>query len=137
MSAYSGKIVREAGGSVLRFTSGASLVLESGTAFQPSGHTAVQSGASLQVANGGSLVIKPGATTGGQAYPILNMGNNQMWYAPGSPGSPITSASPGDLMWIANSASTSLWVNLSNGTTGSRWGLVRLGNAGSQIVTGP
>lgn len=134
---YNVKIRKEQGGSLMRFASGASLVLESGTVFQPSGHTSIQSGASLQVGNGASLVVKPGATAGGQMYAMLNMGPNTFWYAPGSAGSPITSASPGDVLFIANSASTSIWVNLSNGTAGSRWGLVRLGNAGSQVPAGP
>jgi len=117
---YSTKIVREQGGSVLRMKSGASLVLESGALFSPAGNTEIQSGASIAIADGGSLTVKSGATAKGQMYAIMNMGPNTWFFAPASPGSPITSASPGDMLWIGGSL-PSLWVNTSNGTTGSAW----------------
>ena len=122
-------IIREAGGSVLtlkdiatmRLQSGASLVVEPGASLHSFGDVQVESGASIVVNDGASLIIKPAATTGSTADVIMNVGNNQIWYAPGSGGSPITNASPGDLMWIANSASTALWLNISDGTAGSKW----------------
>lgn len=122
-------ITKEQGGSVMtwddaataRFLSGASMIVDSGASLQSFGHVQVESGASLHVNDGGSLVIKPSATTGSTAYVVMNVGNNQFWYAPGSGGSPVTNASPGDLMWVANSASTAIWVNISDGTMGSKW----------------
>lgn len=135
------KIILEQGGSVLRVASGGSITIESGGKFNLSGELAASGtltivGASMVVNDQASMTIKPGASAGDQPYSIMNMGNNQMWYAAGSSGSPTFLASPGDLAWVANSASTSLWANVSDGTAGSNWRAFRL-ETGSQIVTGP
>jgi hypothetical protein len=122
-------IIKEQGGSVVtfddvstqRFLSGASLIVDSGASLHSFGNIQAETGTCLTVNDGASLIIKPSATTGSTAYPIMNVGNNQVWYSPGSGGSPITTASPGDLMWVANSASTAIWVNISDGTMGSKW----------------
>lgn len=128
---YNTKIIREQGGSVLRFTSGASLVMESGATF--SGNVQAISGTSNLVANGASLVIKPAASVKGSMYAVLNMGPNTLWFSPASPGSPISSASPGDMLWIGGSL-PSLWLNNSDGTSGSKWTHV---GATSSVPAGP
>lgn len=133
---YNTRIKREQGGSVLTVASGGSLNVNDGGFLGLSGNQ-VFSGGSVQIGDTASLILRPGATTEDAMYPMLNMGKNTFWYSPGSAGSPITSASTGDILWISNSASTSLWVNVSDGTTGSNWDYVRLNAAGSQIVSGP
>ena len=135
MTTYQGRITREQGASVLSIASGGSVNFDAGAVLSTSG-TFVVASASALIGDAASLILKPAATTQNAAYPFLNLGQNQMWYSPGSAGSPITAASPGDMMWIANSASTSFWFNVSNGTGGSVWKLSRL-NTGSQIPTGP
>ena len=134
MPTYNSRIVREQGGSVMALASGASLNLAAGAPIGASGGL-ILSGGSAQVGTTASLLVKPTATAGGQPYAILNIGPNQMWYAPGSAGSPTFSGSPGDFLWIANSASTSFWANVSIGTAGSNWRAVAL-LAGSQFVAG-
>lgn len=76
-----------------------------------------------RVNDGASLVIKPTATANGTAYKILSIGNNSWYYVAGSGtgASPQFSASPGDMCWYANSASTGIWLNVSDGTAGSNW----------------
>lgn len=94
----------------------------------------VKSGGVLNIESGGSLGLTPTATTGATVYPLFKAGNNTIYYMAGSAGaSPNFSASPGDLLWFANSASTTMFVNISNGTAGSRWSSFRRTDAGSQI----
>ena len=112
-------IVREQGGSVQTFKS--------------TGTARFSSGASLIADTGACVAFKPTATATCTAYEILSMGNNKWWYMPGSAGSPVVSGSPGDMLWLANSASTSLWLNVSDGAAGSKWTAV--GVAGSQVPT--
>lgn len=94
----------------------------------------VKSTGKIEISDGASLNVKSGATTNNEMYAVMKMGNNTLWYAPGSAGSPITSGSPGDLLWIANSG---MWLNVSDGTTGSKWDFIKMGSTGSQIVSGP
>lgn len=95
-----------------------------------------QGGSELSLGLSGSLNLKSTATTKGSMYQILAMGSNKWWYSPASPGSPITSASPGDLLWIGGSL-PSLWMNISNGTTGSNWDQLQLVGPASAIPAGP
>ena len=151
MSTYNTKIVLEPGGSVfnvgqpgygavsnvfVRYQTGACAIYDSGASFLSAANVQVQSGASMHVDDGASLVIKDAATTQNNVYALLNMGKNQIWYTPGSTASPILSASPGDIFWLCQAASTALYLNVSNGTTGSNWRLVRLGT-GSQVLSAP
>lgn len=93
----------------------------------------LESGASLNVNQGGELKFSADATpTLNAAYPVFKVGTNAFWYSP-SAASPTLSASPGDLLWQPASASTAFWVNVSNGTAGSKWLAARLG-AGSQTT---
>ena len=138
---YNTKIVLEQGGSVqnvgepgygavsdvfVRYKTGACQIHDAGASFLSAAHVQVQAGASMHVDDGASLVIKDGATTHAQVYPLLNVGLHQIWYTPSSADSPILSSSPGDIFWVAQSASTALYMNTSNGTTGSRWAVVRM-----------
>lgn len=131
MPTYSGRIIREQGASVLNIASGGSVTYQSGAPLFSSGGFISTTG-SYQFGTGGSVIIKPEATTLNNQVVILQAGRNQWWYIASSAGSPIFSGSPGDMVWHAQSASTSLWVNLSNGTGGSRWQAVRL-TTGSQL----
>lgn len=143
MTTYSTRIIHEQGGSVLTVASAGSLNVNAGgtlvvtgtvVTIASSGSQSIAAGgvlstsgtfrvasASAQIGDGASLIIKPGATTKPGAFAVLNIGQNQMWYAPGSAGSPTFSGSPGDMLWIANSASTTFWFNTSDGTAGSVW----------------
>lgn len=118
MPDYNSRIRREQGGSVQTIASGGSVNYESGAHLTGSGK--IHSAGSLLVGDSGSLIAKPDATAKSSFYTLLNMGGHQMFFAPASAGSPIFSASPGDLCWIAGSAG-GLWINQSDGTTGSTW----------------
>ena len=131
MPTYNSRIIREQGGSVLTIASGGSVNFPAGAVFSTSGTFALTA-ASARIGDGASLIIKPAATTLNNPVVILQAGRNQWWYMASSAGSPAFTASAGDILWVAQSASTSLFVNRSNGTTGSNWLLVRLGT-GSQI----
>lgn len=130
MPTYNSRIIREQGGSVLTIASGGSVNFPAGAVISSSA-TFLVTAASVQISDGASLIIKPAATTNNNAVVVLQVGRNQMWYMAGSTGSPIFSASPGDLLWLARSASTTMYVNISDGTTGSRWLFLR-GTTGSQ-----
>ena len=124
MPVYDTRIVREQGGSVLATASGGSVNFAAGALLSVSGKALFNSGASVHIDDGASLIIKDGATAHNSPVVILNAGPNQFWFAPGSAGSPTFSASPGDFLWIANSASTTWWANVSNGTAGSVWAVM-------------
>lgn len=97
-----------------------------------SGVVRLQSGASLIAESGACKNLNSGATTTATAYEVFGMGTNKMWYMPGSAGSPAFSGSPGDLLWLPNSASTALWLNVSDGAAGSKWSPLYMGT-GSQL----
>lgn len=132
VAGYAGRINREQGGSILTIGSGASVNFNSGAVFASSATLAVTS-ASLQVGDAGSMIVKPAATTLNNPVVIMQIGRNQMWYMASSAACPTFSASPGDIVWIANSASTGIFANLSDGTTGSRWSFFRQ-TTGSQTL---
>lgn len=131
MPTYSGRIIREQGASVLNVASGGSMTFQSGAPLNSSGGF-ITTGGSYQFGTTGSVIIKPEATTLNNAVVAFQMGRNQFWYISSSAGSPIFSGSPGDLVWIAQSASTAIYTNRSNGTGGSNWTAVRL-TTGSQL----
>lgn len=89
------------------------------------------SSGSLNVSVGAKVTLGVDATTNNTAYEVLKVGANALWYS-ASTASPIFSASPGDLLWLAQSASTQFWVNISDGTTGSNWAPV--GHAGTSVI---
>lgn len=133
---YQGRITRESGtgtgASVLNVTSGGSVTLQAGARLSTSATIQLGSTACLIMGDQGSTVLKPAATTLNNPVVVLQIGRNQMWYMASSSGSPIFSASPGDLLWHAQSASTALYLNRSNGTGGSFWIAVRE-TTGSQL----
>src|SRR3990167_5762594 len=146
LAGYNGAIVTKQGASAMTFASGASLTIAAGAALTLAGSlnmatggfnastTIVQTSGSVQIGTGGSLIVKPEATTINNPTVVLQMGRNQMWYMAGSAACPLFSASPGDLLWLSNSASTDLYINRSDGPTGaSIWLAVRLAT-GSQIL---
>ena len=120
MTTYSGRIVREQGGSVLTVASGGSINFAAGGVLSTSGNL-IQTSGSTQVGTTGSLIVKPEATTVNNPTVVFQMGRNQFWYMASSAACPTFTASPGDLCWIAQSASTSIYANRSDGTTGSFW----------------
>lgn len=122
-------ITREQGGSVLNIASTGHLRVESGASITLSGSIL----GNLNLGDAASAQFKPNATANNTVYQFLKIGNNSWYYSAGSGGSPQFSGSPGDICWVANSASTNLWVNVSNGTTGSKWAAMRLTVAGSQV----
>lgn len=131
MPTYNSRIIREQGGSVMTLASGASINYNAGAVLSSSATFLVAS-ASAQIGDGASLIVKSAATGNNNPIVIMQVGRNQWWYAAGSTGSPTFTASAGDILWMAQSASTDLFINRSNGTTGSNWLLVRLGT-GSQV----
>lgn len=86
---------------------------------------------SVNLVDGAKLSLGTDATTNNSVYEVLKMGANTLYYA-ASTASPVFSASPGDLLWLAQSASTQFWVNISDGTTGSNWAAV--GHAGTSVI---
>jgi hypothetical protein len=126
-------IQKEQGGTRERFGSGGCAILDSGASLHGFGHVQIESAACLNINDGASMAIKPTATTHQNAYVLFNAGANQFWYAVSST-CPTFSASPGDVLWLAQSLSTSFWVNASDGTAGSVWrGLGGLGSPVSYV----
>lgn len=91
------------------------------------------SGGSLNFADGGQLQTLDATPAHGSHYVLFKAGNNSFFFHGGSAGSPVVSGSPGDLLWMPQSASGGLYVNISDGTAGSRWAAFRRTDAGSQI----
>lgn len=141
VAGYAGRINRE-GGSILSIGSGGSLNFAAGGTIRgvatfgasvPLEAGFSSSGGSNQFVSTASVLIKPSATTLNNPVVVMQVGRNQMWYVASSAGSITLAASPGDFLWQANSASTALWLNASDGTAGSRWFSVRLAT-GSQLT---
>lgn len=91
------------------------------------------SGASLNFADGGQLQTLNATPAHASHYVLFKAGNNSFFYHGGSAGSPTVTGSPGDLLWMPQSASTMLYVNIGNGTASSRWAALNRTDAGSQI----
>lgn len=100
---------------------------------QGASETRYNSGASLNFADGGQLQTVDATAAHGSVYVMFKAGNNSFFYHGGSAGSPTVAGSPGDLLWMPQSASTGFYVNISNGTTGSRWAAFNRTDSGSQI----
>ena len=127
---YNSRINREQGGSVLSVASGGSLnfaaggkLTHAGTldvtgSFSASG-TVLATAASVQVGDSASLIIAPNPVIN-SPIAFTSVGKNKFWYGT-SATSPTFSASPGDLLWIAQGASTGLWGNVGDGTGSSKW----------------
>ena len=127
---YNQRINKEQGGSVLTVASGGSLnfaaggkldmagTLDVSGVFSSSG-TAAFTSASVQVGDSASLIVAPNPVINAPIA-FMSVGRNKFWYGTSST-SPTHSASPGDLLWIAQGASTGLWANVGDGTATSKW----------------
>ena len=130
LAGYNAAIVHKQGGSVLTVASGGSLnfaaggkLTHAGTldvtgSFSSSG-TLLVAGASAQIGDAASLIVSPNPVIN-SPIAFMSIGRNKFWYGTSST-SPTHSASPGDLLWIAQGASTGMWANVSDGTAGSNW----------------
>jgi len=127
---YNSRINREQGGSVLSVASGGSVNFAAGgklvhagtldvTGSLSASGTLLVTSASVQVGDSASLIIAPNPVIN-EPIAFQSVGRNKFWYGTSST-SPTHSASPGDLLWIAQGASTGLWANVSDGTAGSKW----------------
>ena len=127
---YNQRLNKEQGGSVLAVASGGSVnfaaggkltmagTLDVSGSFSASG-TAAFTAASVQIGDSASLIAAPNPVIDAPIA-FMSIGRNKFWYGT-SATSPTFSGSPGDLLWIAQGASTGLWGNMSNGTGGSNW----------------
>lgn len=127
---YNGRINREQGGSVLSVASGGSVnfaaggkltmagTLDMSGGFSASG-TALFAAASVQIGDQASLIVAPNPVIN-SPIAFQSVGRNKFWYGTSST-SPTFSASPGDLLWIAQGASTGVWANTGDGTAASVW----------------
>ena len=81
---------------------------------------AFAAGASMQKAIGAFFNLLDGTVSNDTPYELFGFGANKFWFATCAT-SPANNASPGDLLLNAQSASTALWGNTSDGTAGSVW----------------
>jgi hypothetical protein len=113
---------------IRREEGGSRLSIKSGGAFN------FADGGSVNLVDGAKLSLGTDATTNNTAYEVFKMGGNTFWYS-ASTASPVFSGSPGDLLWLVQSASTAMWVNTSDGTAGSVWEPIRhAGVAGASVI---
>ncbi len=99
---YNAKIHHEQGGSVLQVESGGSINIQTGGTLSASAATITA--ASLNITSGG---------------PIF-MGNLE-FFAAASNGNPTATASPGSIFIRSDGSRSGLYVNVSDGVSGSVW----------------
>ena len=107
MSDYNTKIIREQGGSVLRINSAGSISVQAGGLISGAGGallTGAIESASVTVTGGGPLFL----------------GNVQI-LSSASNGNPTMTASPGSLFIRTDGSMSGIYVNISDGVSGSVW----------------
>lgn len=105
---YNSRIIREQGGSVLTVGSGGSLVIASGGAFTLTG--GITQGGTTTYSAGASVTVATGANFNFNGVEILS-GRN----------APTGAASPGSVYLRTDGSVSNVYVNVSDGTSGSVW----------------